>query len=718
MAMAKPTNDIKIVSDGIVGQRATLDYNSDPVYSDHAAILFPTLGLGIWNIAQQGSQVFKKVGKPDSYNHKFANLTVAETDGEYEKRLANIGAKTINLMNQSILDVMLLQETSTNQLQINKFTKILNDGRLNVRNTDEFTYITKIPPQHSDTRLFAENKIFQTKLPQGKRIAQTITVEPELETIYVNVHLFMLNDAQGDIQHIDSRNKIFEAMFNLVQQIDEQNTYNNYTILVAGDFNSHLLSVDVKDNLVRLPRNTTGRDCIIHTVPQQRNNEDNGFAGKDNNGGLHTNHIDYCVEFCAKNIQSRLSRFVEMQNNGSYANQKYPTFDEAFAEIRNEGEKRTHWIWYIIPSNFQPKKPIATYFKLGGKFPNANNREITLYLLHSENNHQLLKNYFNIISAIYTKLENPITYAAILKVMGKEIDALKLQNSLQNFLPVIEKHKIELESMLQLAEPEAKREGSGLSDNIDAFIDKINKILSAFLEADKPSSKYAPRRRAEVDKTSVDTLESSRNTPPSSKTSYMKFLPILIIGLLILTYFLVSNKTKQNHKHKKKLSHRLVGGAKKQKSPVRPLTYTGKGFTEQELNNIQQTLDHEKSWDASFQYVNASVQPDIIIYKLARKAIDKIFHKYPHLHGLSVTDRSSRPIKIYFQEENWNKVPAKSGYGNDLASYRTYLILHEFGHALGHDHVKCPGNNMPSPVMMQQTKGTGECYPDPWPVKD
>ena len=65
----------------------------------------------------------------------------------------------------------------------------------------------------------------------------------------------------------------------------------------------------------------------------------------------------------------------------------------------------------------------------------------------------------------------------------------------------------------------------------------------------------------------------------------------------------------------------------------------------------------------------------------------------------------------YFRWEN-----GAIDFGNDMRTYRLYLINHETGHILGWGHTGCPKDGALAPVMMQQSKTTGGCTPYGWPL--
>ena len=65
---------------------------------------------------------------------------------------------------------------------------------------------------------------------------------------------------------------------------------------------------------------------------------------------------------------------------------------------------------------------------------------------------------------------------------------------------------------------------------------------------------------------------------------------------------------------------------------------------------------------------------------------------------------------MYLNANRWFHGAAASKLSLD--DYRQYMISHEIGHILGRDHEKCPCIGCLAPIMMQQTKGIGECKPN------
>jgi hypothetical protein len=72
--------------------------------------------------------------------------------------------------------------------------------------------------------------------------------------------------------------------------------------------------------------------------------------------------------------------------------------------------------------------------------------------------------------------------------------------------------------------------------------------------------------------------------------------------------------------------------------------------------------------------------------------------------------------RVVINARRWKSgVPS---WGESLRDYRTMVINHEVGHWLGFGHRDCVAAGRPAPVMMQQSKGTGACLENPWPLAD
>lgn len=104
-----------------------------------------------------------------------------------------------------------------------------------------------------------------------------------------------------------------------------------------------------------------------------------------------------------------------------------------------------------------------------------------------------------------------------------------------------------------------------------------------------------------------------------------------------------------------------------------------------------------------FEPVDSKEQ--VLIRLSSPKTIEKICG---FSNNLSCAELGGR--LMYLNADRWFHGSAKSKLS--LQDYRQYMVSHEIGHILGHEHKKCPCKHCPAPIMMQQTLGIGECSPN------
>lgn len=130
-------------------------------------------------------------------------------------------------------------------------------------------------------------------------------------------------------------------------------------------------------------------------------------------------------------------------------------------------------------------------------------------------------------------------------------------------------------------------------------------------------------------------------------------------------------------------------------------------------DQVEAILSDPRGWtaagDVALQRVGPD-QPPAFRVRLATPATTDVRCAPLPTNGL-FSCRNGEDVMINLLR--WAEGAAPSGL--PLEDYRRYLISHEVGHALGHEHVACPGPGQVAPVMLQQTKGLRGCSPNPWP---
>lgn len=127
---------------------------------------------------------------------------------------------------------------------------------------------------------------------------------------------------------------------------------------------------------------------------------------------------------------------------------------------------------------------------------------------------------------------------------------------------------------------------------------------------------------------------------------------------------------------------------------------------------VQQTYDDPRGWRGGgvrFRQVGSGGAFTVVLAEAGR---------VPGFSPVCSAEWSCRVGRyVVINQTRWQHAsPAWNGAKGSLRGYRHMVVNHETGHWLGKGHASCPGRGALAPVMMQQSKGTGRCRFNPWPL--
>jgi hypothetical protein len=131
------------------------------------------------------------------------------------------------------------------------------------------------------------------------------------------------------------------------------------------------------------------------------------------------------------------------------------------------------------------------------------------------------------------------------------------------------------------------------------------------------------------------------------------------------------------------------------------VNYSSKHFADE----VAAYLADPDGWRSEGYNFVRSKTPDVIIHLSSPEYLGK-----NGCRDSSLSCAEMNGTHMYLNSMRWTEGASPSKL--ELIDYRQYMVSHEMGHILGHEHVKCPSIGAPAPIMLQQTKGIGKCKPN------
>jgi len=129
--------------------------------------------------------------------------------------------------------------------------------------------------------------------------------------------------------------------------------------------------------------------------------------------------------------------------------------------------------------------------------------------------------------------------------------------------------------------------------------------------------------------------------------------------------------------------------------------YSSKHFADE----VAAYLADPDGWRSEGYSFVRSRNPDVVIHLSTPEQLGKNGCRDPKLSCAELGGKH-----MYLNSMRWTSGASPSKL--ELKDYRQYMVSHEMGHILGRDHVDCPRENAPAPIMLQQTIGIGKCKPN------